>query len=362
MVDRKPASSGVDIDLGNDCSRTAYRWAQRTFRNRAGRMGMPCLKAEGSFSNLMAFGDLRLAMTSDGIGTKVEVAERLGVYDTLGFDLVAMTCDDLAAVGVEPVNLSNILDVDHLDPGVVDALMRGLHDAATVAGVAVVGGEIAELGDRIGGWCPGMHFNWCATATGVLPPGQEPLDGTAVTPGDAVVALRSRGFRSNGFSLVRRILAGALGPDWHGVPWAEGRTWGEVALTPSVVYCPLVVALRAAGIPLHGAAHITGGGVAENLARVLAANGLGAHLDDLFEPHPFMRDLQALGGVPEETAYRLWNMGNGMLLVVPEDRVAEVVAEAAARDVAARVAGRITPSPGVVVESRGLHPTRLRTP
>ncbi|MFH1465496.1 MAG: AIR synthase related protein [Pseudomonadota bacterium] len=159
MVAHEKAESGLDTRLGDACSRAAYGWAKKSFANRAGRMGFPVFKAEGGFSNLMDYGGLRLAMTSDGIGTKVELAERLGVYDTLGHDLVAMTCDDLAAAGVEPVNLSNILDVDRLDEAVVDSLMRGLHAAAGVAGIAVVGGEIAELGDRIGGWGTGMHFN-----------------------------------------------------------------------------------------------------------------------------------------------------------------------------------------------------------
>ena len=351
--------SGLDIDLGNACSRTAYGWAKRSFVNRWNKLGMPCLEAEGSFSNLMDYGDLRIAMSSDGIGTKVELAERLGVYDTLGFDLVAMTCDDLVAAGVEPVNLTNILDVDRLDHRVVDLLMKGLHDAAKQAGIAVVGGEIAELGDRIGGWGTGMHFNWCATAIGVLPKAREPIDGKAIEPGHAVVSLRSRGFRSNGFSLIRRIMAKHHGPQWHKAMADERRSWGEVLLSPCLVYSPLVVGLVREGCPLHGVVHVTGGGLADNLSRVLAGNGLGAHLDEIHEPQAFVRALQALGDVPEDQAYRLWNMGNGMLLVLPPDEVEAACKFAARKGYMAKPCGRITDTRHIVIETRGCHPTEL---
>lgn len=355
----KLGQSGLDIDLGNACSRTAYGWAKRTFQNRWNKMGMPCLEAEGSFSNLMDYGDLRIAMSSDGIGTKVELAERLGIYDTLGFDLVAMTCDDLVASGVEPVNLSNILDVDRLDHRIVDTLMKGLHDAAKVAGIAVIGGEIAELGERIGGWGSQMHFNWCATAIGVLPKGREPIDGKAVRPGQVVVSLRSRGFRSNGFSLIRKIMAKHHGPQWHKAMYDERKSWGELLLSPCLIYSPLVTGLIREGVPLTGVAHITGGGLADNLARVLAGNGLGAHLDEIHEPQGFVKALQALGDVPEEQAYRLWNMGNGMLLVMAEDQVERCCKFAARKGYMARPCGRITDTRHIVIESRGCHPTEL---
>ncbi len=351
--------SGLDIDLGNACSKTAYTWAKRSFENRWNKIGMPCLGVEGGFSNMMDYGELRIAMSSDGIGTKVELAERLGVYDTLGFDLVAMTCDDLVANGIEPVNLTNILDVDRLDHRVVDQLMKGLHDAAKQAGIAVVGGEIAELGDRIGGWGTGMHFNWCATAIGVLPKGREPIDGKAIRPGHAVVSLRSRGFRSNGFSLVRRIMQQVHGPQWHKAMADDRRSWGEVLLSPSLIYSPLVIGLIRERCALHGVVHVTGGGLADNLGRVLAGNGLGAHLDEIHEPQSFVRALQALGDVPEEQAYRLWNMGNGMLLVMPPSEVAKACKFAAGKGYMARPCGRITDTKHIVIESRGNHPTEL---
>jgi phosphoribosylformylglycinamidine cyclo-ligase len=344
--------SGIDLSRQDDASAVAFEWARRTFVNRRGRTGDPTLGAAGFFANLMDFGGISVAMTSDGIGTKVEVAERTGIYDTLGFDLMAMVVDDLAAVGCEPVNVSNILDVDILDTAVVGDLMRGLHDAARVARVAVTGGEIAELGSRVSGWGAGMHFNWCATAVGVLSPGLAPLDGTTVAPGHAVVALRSEGLRSNGFSLARRILESQFGDHWHEVAVGD-TTWGRALLTPSRIYAPLIVDLLTGGCPLSGAVHVTGGGVPGNLSRLLRACRVGARLDSLFPPEPFVGEMAAMGGVPAEQAMRLWNMGNGMLLTMPPEAASRCTTEAARRGYPARVAGEVTAAPGITIVVEG---------
>jgi len=161
--------SGVNIDLGNKSSKIAYNYAIETFQNRKGKKGAVASKSKGGFSNLLIFGKERIGIGSDGIGTKAEIAERTGIYDTLGYDLVAMVADDLAAMGFEPTNLSNVIDVDYLDPEIIDSLMKGLKDACNFAGITITGGEIAELGNRIGGFGGKMHFNWSSTAIGILP-------------------------------------------------------------------------------------------------------------------------------------------------------------------------------------------------
>lgn len=339
--------SGVDLDLGGRCSALAYGWTRRTFAARQGRPGEVWTGLEASFASLVDLGGRKVGITSDGIGTKIEVAERTGAYATLGFDLVAMVADDLAANGLEPTNLSNILDVDHLDERVVDELLRGLAEAAGEAGIALTGGEIAELGGRVGGWGEGMHFNWCSTAIGVLPPALPgPIDGTACRAGDAVLAVAERGLRSNGFSLARRILAGAFGERWHEARF-EGRSWGELLLTPSLICCRLVGALLESGVVPSGIAHVTGGGIPDKLGRVLRASGLGAELDALFAPPPFVRELQRLGGVPAPLAYRNWNMGNAMLLCLPEREVERAVAIATEKGFRAQRAGRLVNGPRI---------------
>ncbi|MDQ2770033.1 MAG: AIR synthase-related protein [Bacteroidota bacterium] len=365
--------AGYSIEEGNAASRNAYNWSKKTFANRAGLPGEPARDLDGGFSNEIRFGAERLGISSDGIGTKIEVAERLNQYDTLGYDLIAMTADDLIAAGFVPTNLSNIIDVNHLDYDVVDQMMRGLHDAANFAQIAITGGEIAELGNRIGGW-PGakMNFNWCSTAIGVLHPSlAQPLSGKTARAGHAVVALRSPSFRSNGYSLARKTLQKLFGDNWHDAPFQLSvnseqlsvtnstvnyslltdnlpSTWGEALLAPSLIYSPGITALLDAGLPLHGIAHITGGGVADNFQRVLK-NGLGAVLDNLFEPLPAMQRLLELGNLSAETAYLYWNMGTGMLLVTEEASAAAVVASLQASGYDAQVAGHLTAESGVTL-------------
>ena len=370
--------AGYSIEEGNAASRNAYGWAKKTFANRAGKPGEAAPDLDGGFANEIRFGNARLGISSDGIGTKIEVAERVGRYDTLGFDLVAMTADDLIVAGFVPTNLSNIIDVNHLDYDVVDQLMRGLHDACNFAQLAITGGEIAELGNRIGGW-PGakMNFNWCSTAIGSLHPSlARPLSGHTAQAGMAVVAIQSPSFRSNGYSLARKTLQKVFGDNWHEAPFELGvkseelrvepgaptestlnpqlltpnspKTWGDALLAPSLIYSPGVAALLDAGLPLHGAAHITGGGVADNFQRVLK-NGLGAVLDNLFEPLPAMQRLCEIGGLSPETAYLYWNMGTGMLLVTEEASAAAVVASLQGSGYNAQVAGRLTAESGVTL-------------
>ncbi|GAA4392955.1 AIR synthase-related protein [Hymenobacter koreensis] len=349
-------TAGYSIEEGNAASRCAYNWAKKTFATRAGKPGEPAQDLEGGFSNEVRFGNERLGIGSDGIGTKIEVAERVDRYDTLGYDLIAMVADDLIVAGFIPTNLSNIIDVNTLNYEVVDELMRGLHDAAQFSQIAVTGGEIAELGNRIGGY-PGarMNFNWCSTAVGVLHPSLErPLSGANVRAGQAVVALRSPSFRSNGYSLARRVLTKAFGENWHIAPYTGadadvmGPTWGDVMLAPSLIFAPGVTAVLDAGLPLHAAAHITGGGVADNFKRVLK-NGVGAELDNLFEPLPAMAQLAELGGISPTDAYLYWNMGNGMLLVTDADKAEAVAAELTAKGYDAQVAGRIIAEPTITL-------------
>lgn len=344
--------SGFDIDLGNQCSQNAFSWAKRTFVNRMDKVGQVVLKVDGGFSNMLDFHGVKIGITSDGIGTKIELAERTGIYDSIGYDLVAMVADDLIAGGFVPTNISNILDVDHLDYDIIDQLMRGLHDASNFSGIAVTGGEIAELGNRINGWGEKMHFNWCSTAIGVLHPNlSEPIDGSSVHEGDAIIALKSRGFRSNGFSAIRKIMSQQFGELWHTQPYSEQQTWGQVLITPSLIFSPAVTRALDAGIHIKGIAHITGGGIADNFRRVLKVNQLGANLNNLFEPHEFMTKLIHLGGLTLEQAYLYWNMGNGMLLVVPHVEAEKTLEALQQREYKAQIAGHVTSKRRISIET-----------
>ncbi len=351
--------SGVDIELGNKSSETAYGYAKETFVNRIGKAGAIGSKADGGFSNLLIFGNQRIGIGSDGIGTKAEIAERTGIYHTLGYDLTAMVADDLAVAGFEPTNLSNVIDVDFIDPQIIAELMRGLRDACNFAGIAITGGEIAELGNRIGGYGTGMHFNWSSTAIGILPDNLEQgIDGSDLEVGDVVIALKSRGFRSNGFSSVRRILTEAFGNEWHNQPFDNQITWGEKVLTPSLIYAPVITKIIKAGLPFKGAAHITGGGIIENFRRVLKIKNFGAKLDNLFEPLPEMNEIQKLGNISNHEAYLWWNMGNGMLIVTSPEKQDEVLQILSESGYTAQVAGTITQNSSVSVEFKGFTITK----
>jgi phosphoribosylformylglycinamidine cyclo-ligase len=350
-------SSGVNIDLGDQCSKIAYDWAKKSFDNRPAGSGNPLLGVEGSFSNIMDFNGVKVGISSDGIGTKIELAERVGKYDTIGFDLIAMVADDLAANGIETVNLSNILDVDFLDSAIVDELMRGLYEAAKFANITVTGGEIAELGPRINGYGDKMHFNWCSTGIGILPDNVNAIDGKNIKAGDKIIILRSRGFRSNGFSLLRKIMQENFGDEWHNKKYDDTKSWGEVLLTPSLIYTPLIAALMNRGITLKGVAHITGGGVVDNFKRVLKSSEAGgARFDNLYEPHPFMKKVQELGNVEEAQAYRIWNMGNGMMLVVGADEAQTTLDEIKANDFEAQLGGEVIAENKIIFDSKGVNP------
>ncbi len=336
--------SGLDINLGNKSSEIAYRYAMNTFQNRQGKNGAIGSKTNGGFSNLLIFGKERIGIGSDGIGTKAELAERTGIYNTLGYDLVAMVADDLAAAGFEPTNISNVIDVDFLDPVIIDTLMSGLKEACDFAGISITGGEIAELGDRIGGYGNKMHFNWSSTAIGILPQTlKQDIDGSEVKPGQFVFSLKSRGFRSNGFSAVRRIMLENFGNEWHKTLYDNKTTWGEILLTPSLIYSPLINELIGSGIELKGIAHITGGGIFDNFRRVLKMNHAGAILDNLFEPLPFMKRISDIGKISNENAYLWWNMGNGMLFIADEKDTDIILRTAQLKNYDCRIAGRIIP-------------------
>jgi phosphoribosylformylglycinamidine cyclo-ligase len=347
----KEKNSGFDIDLGDQCSKNAYSWSKKTFKNRQQKAGMPCLKVDGMFSNMLDFYGTKLGISSDGIGTKIELAERTGIYHTLGYDLMAMVVDDLVAGGFEPTNISNILDVDFLDYEIIDKLMQGLHDTANEAGIVVSGGEIAELGTRICGYGERMHFNWCATAIGVLHEKLEsPIDGNSVHVGDAVIALQSRGFRSNGFSLIRKTMRELFGDEWHMAKYDEDISWGEMLLTPSRIFSPIICTLLSTEFHIKGIAHITGGGIIGNLERVLNVSGVGAILDNLFEPLAVMKKLQNIGNISSETAYTYWNMGNGMLIIVDESETESILQKAKECDYNAKIAGKVVTERGIQIK------------
>jgi len=302
----------------------------------------------GGFGGFFAFDPGRwsqplLVSTTDGVGTKSEVARLLGRYDTIGLDCVAMSVDDLAVCGAEPLFFLDYVSVGRNDPAMVEALVAGVAEGCAQAGCALVGGEISE---HAGVMEPGQ-FDLVGFAVGVVEAdGRLPA---GVRAGDRVVGVASPGMRSNGYTLARKVLVepGNRRVDDPAWPGAE-VTLGDELLRPSVIYSPALRRL-AGGVEVHAFAHVTGGGIPGNLARVLPA-GLGAEIRRGSWPEPPIFSVVAeAGGVADEEMIRVFNLGLGMLAVVPDGEVAGAIAALAAAGHAAYEVGRITDGGGVAV-------------
>jgi phosphoribosylformylglycinamidine cyclo-ligase len=303
----------------------------------------------------------RLSLGFDGVGTKIEIAERTKWHETIAFDLFGMCVDDAVRYGAEPVLIGSVLDVNGLSGLNADGrtesflphikqLARGYIRAAQAAEVAVINGEVAELRARVHGAGP-FNYNWGAGVAYFWREDRE-LTGQKIVAGDAVVALREKGLRSNGYSLARKILQSTYGPQWH--EREEGAELADLLLQPTRIYAPAVLDMvgRLDDEPdatVHGVAHITGGGIPGKLGRLLEPSKLGADLYNLFEPPRVMQELIRLGSVDLAEAYQTWNMGQGMLIVTPEPN--EVVRIAQNRGIECRRAGEIVEQRGIVIQT-----------
>lgn len=304
--------AGVNIDLGDKCSEIAYKAATETFIGRKGMIGAAILD-EGGFSGALDMGDYYLVQNDDGVGSKMEIAEKTGRLDEVGYDLVAMVADDAACIGAETISITNTIDADKVDEVKITKMMNGLKKAALEHKIVIPGGEIAELPGSV------IGYVWNATAVGIVEK-HKFITGENIKVGDHIIGFRSPGMRSNGFSLVRHILKEKFGPNWYFEKYNDSLTWGEAVLVPSKIYCNAIMEMHGrfkeeGKVELKGVVHVTGGGIPGNIVRVLKRTGLGADLNSLPEPHELARKLVELGNVDKEEAYRTWNMGIGMIVI-----------------------------------------------
>jgi phosphoribosylformylglycinamidine cyclo-ligase len=276
-----------------------------------------------------------LATATDGVGTKVVIAQRLGRYGTVGLDLVAMVVDDLVTCGAEPLFLTDYVVFGRLSADRAAEVVRGVAQGCELAGCALLGGETAEHPGHLGP----DDFDLAGAATGVVE-ADALLGPDRVRPGDVVLALASSGLHANGYSLVRRVIAEA-GLSLDAAPAGLGRALGEELLEPTTIYARDCLAL-AAGCDMHAFAHVTGGGLAANLARVLPP-GTGATVDrGTWRPPAIFGLLAGRGGIGQEEMERVFNMGVGMVAVVgaaDADRALRLLAD---REVPAWAAGSVT--------------------
>lgn len=295
-----------------------------------------------------------IALTTDGVGTKIMLAEEAGRWEPIGVDCVANNVNDLICVGAVPLALLDYIATDRIDEGVLDEVARGLFLGAELAGIAIPGGEIAQIGEMLASSASGgPTLDLVGTAIGAVPEGRTPLDGSAVAPGHVVIGLPSSGLHSNGYSLARHALfkKGGLSLEDH-VP-GSGRRLADALLQPTRVYVNAAEALWAAGITPRGMAHISGGGLL-NITR-LAAN-VSYELDTLPEMQEIFSLIASAGGIDAATLYATFNMGIGFCVVVGPDEQETALAALHEAGEDATVIGRVTAEPGrfVTIPAAGL--------
>jgi phosphoribosylformylglycinamidine cyclo-ligase len=272
----------------------------------------------GGFGGLFAFPKDRwhdpvLVSGTDGAGTKVMIAELAGVHDTIGIDVVAMSVNDVAAQGAEPLFFLDYIVCGKVDPPVVEQLVTGIAAGCRLAGCALVGGEIAE---HPGHMAPGA-FDLAGFCVGAVERDRL-VTGAAIREGDVLVGLESSGLHANGYSLVRKVLLGDGGLDLAAIPEGLSCPLREELLRPTLIYGPALLRMGEAA-EIHGLAHITGGGIPENLGRVIP-DGLEAIVHRASWPvPPVFRLVARTGRVAEEEMLATFNMGIGMIAVAPPD-------------------------------------------
>lgn len=335
--------AGVDIDAGESMVKKIQTAVKSTMRKEV-------LSGLGGFSSLVAiptgYTEPVLVSGTDGVGTKLKLAFSMGIHDTVGIDLVAMCVNDCLVCGAEPLFFLDYYACSKLDPAAGAAVVSGIAEGCRQAGCALVGGETAEL--------PGFYqedeYDLAGFCVGVVER-SEILDGGKVREGDAVLGLSSTGLHSNGFSLARAIVERS-GASLQETPPGMDESLGEALLTPTRIYVKTILSLRKQ-VELRALAHITGGGLTENIPRTLP-QGLGVHLEAGWPVPAVFRFLAEKGPVEQVEMLRTFNMGIGMTAVVPSDQANRAIDHLRREGTPAQVIGRVIQvaegSPRVVIE------------
>ncbi|MGI6686511.1 MAG: phosphoribosylformylglycinamidine cyclo-ligase [Bacillota bacterium] len=332
--------SGVDISAGNEAVRLMKNHVKKTFRPEV-------LTDLGSFAGLFALNTDKyrqpvLVSGTDGVGTKLKIAISTGIHHTIGIDAVAMCVNDILVQGAEPLFFLDYLAVGKLDPVKVADIVKGVAEGCLQAGCALIGGETAEMP----GFYPDDEYDLAGFAVGVVDKDRI-INGSSLKPGDIMIGLPSSGLHSNGFSLARKVLLEMAGLDLKEFVPELGSTLGEAILKPTRIYVKDVLPLLNK-YQIKGMAHITGGGLVENLPRVFP-EGVQAEINlNSWEAPPVFRLIQRLGSVAEEEMYRVFNMGVGYCLMVDPADVSGILSDCPG----SFVMGRITSG------SKGVHLTR----
>lgn len=315
------AESGVDIKKEESTIRALT--SKMTYVRKG--LGAP-LTNIGHYAGLLDFGEFALAMTTDGVGSKVLIANAIKKWDTVGIDCIAMNVNDILAIGAEPVAFVDYLALEAHDEGFASQIGEGLRKGAEFSRMSIVGGETATLPDIIKG------FDLAGTCLGIVKK-DKVITGEKVRVGDVLVGIPSSGVHSNGYSLVRKIVEGAGYSYDDPCPYKDSTTIGEELLIPTRIYMEVLDVIKECEV--HGLAHITGSG----LLKLQRVTTLGFDISDPIEPNDIFKFLQKEGNVDELEMYRTFNMGMGFVIIMPQKDAAKAV-----ELTGGKIVGRITES------------------
>ena len=326
-------NAGVNLEAGYEVVSRIKQHVAST--HRLGMMG-----GIGSFGGMFDLSALNikepvLVSGTDGVGTKLKIAFALDKHDTIGIDAVAMCVNDVLAQGAEPLFFLDYVAVGHNIPAKIEAIVAGVAEGCRQAGCALVGGETAEM--------PGMYadgeYDIAGYTTGVVEKSKL-IDGSKVKTGDVLIGLNSTGVHSNGYSLVRKIVADNH-LDLNGqYEELEGKTLGEVLLTPTKIYVkPVLEVIR--NFDVHGICHITGGGFDENIPRALKQGQGFSITEGTWQILPIFRFLEKHGGVPHREMFNIFNMGIGMIIIADQTEADNIIATLTKHNQQAQVIGKV---------------------
>ena len=333
------SKSGVNLEAGYEVVRRIKKHISTT--DRLGVMGNI-----GSFGGMFDLSILNykepvLVSGTDGVGTKLVIAQTLDKHDTIGQDVVAMCVNDCLAQGAEPLFFLDYVAVGKNHPAQIEQIVKGVADGCILAGCALIGGETAEM--------PGMYaedeYDIAGFSVGVVEKSKL-IDGSKVEVGDTIVGIASSGVHSNGFSLVRRIINESM--DTYDTPF-EGSTVGETLLTPTKIYIkPVLEVIK--NVDVHAICHITGGGFDENIPRVVHDNqGILIH-EGTWPILPIFKYLEKTGNIPHREMFNVFNMGIGMMIIVKPEDSDKVISILESKGEKAYKIGEITNTKGVVIK------------
>lgn len=334
-------ASGVNLEAG-------YEVVSRIKKHVASTTRQGCMGGIGAFGGMFDLGSLGykhpiLVSGTDGVGTKLKIAFAMDRHDTIGIDAVAMCVNDVLAQGAEPLLFLDYVAVGHNRPEVVEAIVSGVAEGCRQAGCALVGGETAEM--------PGMYapedYDIAGFTVGAVEK-EELIDGLKVAEGDVLIGLPSTGVHSNGFSLVRKIVADAKLDLNSRYEETGEQTLGEMLLTPTAIYVKPVLKLIKT-VEVHGVAHITGGGFDENIPRILS-EGLGVEIKDgSWDILPVFDLLRKYGNLPRREMFNIFNMGIGMVIALRAQDAEKAIETLRGSGIEAREIGKVVKGTGVTL-------------